>query len=146
MVKDALKFWQSFLKEMVSIGGENLPRSIATKLGSKLAQLYKARGLTDGIELPLKQMYTALKAQPTFNKLDENTYRISVKHPRKFCPIGGAYNPENVPIFQKNICIPYTMGFLNGLSSEFKYEAEIEECIIASNKRLCQYCLKLKKK
>ena len=146
MAKDALKFFQAFVKEMMEIGGENLPRTIATKLGSKLAQIYKARGLADGFELPLRQMYIVLKAHPTITKLDDNTYKISVKHNRKFCPIGGNYNPDNVSIFQKSICIPYTMGFLNEISSDFKYEADIEECILASKKRICQYCLKLKEK
>ncbi len=146
MVKDALKFFQAFIKEMIEIGGENLPRAIATKLGSKLAQIYKARGLTDGFEVPLKEMYSVLKATPTMTKLDENLYRISVRHAKKFCPIGGTYNPDNVPIFQKNICIPYTMGFLNEISPNFKYEADVEECILSTNKRICQYCLKLIKK
>jgi hypothetical protein len=146
MVKDALKFFQAFIKEMIEIGGVNLPRAISTKLGAKLAQLYKERGLTDGFEIPLRQMYTVLKANPTISKIDENTYRVNVRHSRKFCEIGGMYNPGNAPIFQRNICIPYTLGFLTEFSSEFKYEVDVEECIIASNKRICQYCLKMKKK
>jgi len=146
MAKDALKFFQAFIKEMIEVGGENLPRAIATKLGSKLAQLYKARGITEGIEPPLEKMYIALKANPTITKIDQDTYRVRIKHNRKFCPIGGAYNPENVPVFQKNICIPYTLGFLNEISSNYIYEANIEECILSTNKRICQYCLKLTQK
>jgi hypothetical protein len=145
MVKEALKFFQNWIKTCIEVGGENLPRAISTNLGAKLAKLYKNRGITD-ITPSLRQMYLVLRASPTIDKVDENTYRAIIKYPRKFCPIGGKYSLVNAPIFQNNICLPQLMGFLNSLNSDFIYEIVIEECIVASNKRTCQYCLKLKKK
>ena len=127
---------------MVDVMGENTPKAVSTRLGSKLAKIYKDRGLIDGLETPLKQMYTVLKANPVINKINENEYDISVKYSKKFCPIGGNYNPTNAEFFQNIICRPYTIGFLNEISPEFIYELEVKQCILNSNKRTCKYCLR----
>lgn len=143
MDRDALKFFQNYIKTMVEIGGENLPRSISTKSGTKLGKIYKERGLTDGLEVSIKQIYTVLGATPTITKIDEKTYDITIKHQQKWCPIGGAYNPSNAELFQQNICLPYTIGFLNEVSNgNFKFHIDIEQCILTNNKRICKYCLK----
>ncbi|GAI90164.1 unnamed protein product [marine sediment metagenome] len=47
MEKDALKFFHAYVNEMIEIGGENLPRAVSTKLGAKLAALYKEKSITD---------------------------------------------------------------------------------------------------
>jgi len=141
MAKDALKFFQAYLREMVDVGGENLPRAISTKLGTKLGQVYEKKGLTDGFERALKQIYIALGAKPKITKVNEGDYEISVKHSNKWCPIGGDYSPKNAKLFQKNVCIPYTLGFLNQISPD-KFEIDIEQCILETNKSVCEYCLK----
>lgn len=146
MPYDALKFFQAWLRVCLSIGGENLPRAISTKLGSKLAKLYEDRGITDGFEESLKKIYTVLNAAPNIEKIEEDKYLITVKHAKRFCPIGGGYSPKNVEIIQKNFCIPYTTGFLSYLTPDYLYEMDFKDCIVASNKRFCTYCLKRKKK
>ena len=50
---------------MIDIGGNNLPKAISTKSGSKLGKLYKERGLALDLGLALKQLYSALKAKPS---------------------------------------------------------------------------------
>ena len=147
MDKDALKFFHNYIRTSIEIGGINLPRAISTKSGIKLGKLYKERGLTDGLEKSLTQIYTVLGAKPTIYKIDDDTLEIEVKHSRKLCPIGGAYNPSNAEIFQQNICLPYTIGFLSEITdNNFKFNIDIEQCILTSNKKTCKYCLKKKAK
>jgi len=145
-VEDALKFFQAYINEMIDIGGDNLPRSISTRLGVQLGRLYKRREPASDFETKLKKIYTVLGAKANVKKLDENTYEVIVKHLDKFCPIGGSYNPKRAPIFQINVCIPYTAGFLNEILPEFKTSSEIKNCILSNNQKTCHYILKLKKK
>jgi len=128
---------------MIDIGGNNLPKAISTKSGSKLGKLYKKRGLTLDISVALKQLYSALKAKPLVNKLNDDTYEVIVRYSKKFCPIGGAHNPSRASIFQENICIPYTRGFLNELFPHYKFEADILNCIPLDNHKTCHYILKI---
>ncbi|UCD02170.1 MAG: hypothetical protein JSV23_03910 [Promethearchaeota archaeon] len=141
-----MKFFQAYIKEMIDIGGNNLPKAISTKSGSKLGKLYKKRGLTLDIGTALKQVYSVLKAKPSVKKLNEDTYEVIVRYSKKFCPIGGAYNPSRATIFQKNICIPYTRGFLNELFPQFIFESDILNCIPLNNQRTCHYILNIKSK
>jgi len=145
MVKDALKFFQAYIREMIDVGGSNLPKAISTKSGAKLGKMLKERGFKD-IESALKQIYIALKAKPTIIKLNENTYEVIVRYSKKFCPIGGGSNSSRAPIFQENICIPYTRGFLNELFPNLNFESEILNCIPLNNQKVCHYILKVDKK
>ena len=147
MTKDALKFFQSYIREMIEIGGENLPKSISARLGAKLARLYKEKGITE-IEDGLMMSYKVLDSKPKINKLDNKTYEVILKYPKKFCPIGGKLknDPEWAGVLQDSICFAYTYGFLNELDPRFNYDATINECILTSNKHICQYILKLKEK
>ena len=43
--KDALKFFQAFINEMIDVGGVNLPKSISVSLGAKLGKILKGRGI-----------------------------------------------------------------------------------------------------
>jgi len=146
LVKDALKFFQAYIKEMIEVGGENLPKAISTKSGAKLGKIYKEKGLPSNLESALKQIYSAIRAKPTITKLNENTYEVILKYSKKFCPIGGGLNVSRAPIFQENICKPYTRGFLNELFPNLKFEAEILNCIPLTNQKTCHYILKVEKK
>jgi len=130
MTTDALKFLQAYIKEMISIGGENLPKTISARLGAKLAKLYKEKGISS-IDSGLKKSYTVLDA----------TAQI-----KKFCPIGGKYDPEKADLIQKSVCIPYTVGFLNEMDPQFKYKWDIHECILNTNTNYCRYTLYLEKR
>ncbi len=146
MVKDALKFFQAYIREMIDVGGPNLPKAISTKSGAKLGKLYKKKGLSQDLEIALKQIYSALKAKPKITKLNENSYEVILKYSKKFCPIGGGPSSSRAPIFQKNICIPYTRGFLNELFPNLNFEADILKCIPLNNQKTCHYILKVEKK
>ena len=126
---------------MVNIGGVNLPKAISSKSGSKLGKLYKKKGLTIDIENALNQIYSVLKGKTTIKKLNANNYEVIVKYPKKFCPIGGSNNPSRALIFQENVCVPYTKGFLNELFPEYKFETKIHECIPMDDRRTCHYLL-----
>jgi len=144
--RDALKFFQAFIKEMIDIGGINLPKAISTKSGAKLGKMYKEQGLTLDIGTALKQIYIGLKGKPVINQLNENRYEVIVKYAKKFCPIGGSSNPSRASIFQENICIPYTRGFLNEIFPQFTFGEDILNCIPLNNQRTCHYILKVDKK
>jgi len=148
-LKDSLKFFQAYLKEMIDVGGENLPRAISTKLGTKLGKLYKQKGLAGSLETAIEQIYLALSTKPTINKIDEWTYDITISHPNKigpnFCVIGGSYDPSKADLFQKNICIPYTIGFLKEIAPDYKFDYEIKQCIVADNVENCRYILRIMK-
>lgn len=145
MTTDALKFFQAYIKEMISIGGENLPKTISAGLGANLAKLYKEKGILN-IEKGLKNSYSVLNAKAHITQINDNKYEVNIKHRKKFCPIGGKYNPDKANLIQKSICIPYTVGFLNEMDPQFKYSWEIHKCILESNENYCRYTLYLDKK
>jgi len=142
--KDALKFFQAYIKEMIDIGGINLPKAISVKSGSKLGKFYKEKGSILDIEVVLKQFYAGLKGKPTIKKLNDNNFDVSVKYSKKFCPIGGNHNPSRGSVFQENICVPYMRGFLSELFPQLTTEADFLNCIPLNNQRTCHYILKVR--
>ncbi len=144
MTTDALKFFQAYIKEMISIGGENLPKTISSGLGANLAKLYKKKGIVD-IEAGLKESYRVLGATAHLNRKNDKI-EVKTKHRKKFCPIGGKYDPEKAELIQQSVCIPYTVGFLNELAPQFNYKWEIHECILETNGTHCHYTIYLDKK
>ena len=128
---------------MIDIGGNNLPKAISSKSGSKLGKLYQKKGLASDIESALNQIYSALKGKTTIKKLNANSYDVIVKYPQKFCPIGGSNNASRALIFQENVCIPYTKGFLNELFPQYKFETKIHNCIPLNDHKTCHYLLTL---
>jgi hypothetical protein len=138
--RDALKFFQAYIKEMIDVGGVNLPKSISVSLGAKLGKLLRGRGL-GGLENSLRKIYNVLNAKTQIKAIDDNTLEITLKYSKKFCPIGGKFNPDKADLIQKTICIPYTAAILNSSHPEFNYDSEILECILSSNNRHCRYRL-----
>ena len=139
--KEALKFFQAYIKEMIDIGGVNLPKSISSSLGAKLGKILKTRSPIS-LENSLMKIYNVFNAKTKINTIDDNTLEISLRYKKAFCPIGGKYNPDRVDITQKSICIPYTNSILNTSHPEFKYNAEILDCILNTDNKICRYRLK----
>ncbi|TXT66460.1 MAG: hypothetical protein BAJALOKI3v1_30119 [Promethearchaeota archaeon] len=143
MSKDALKFFQSYVNEMIDVGGENLPKSISSRLGAKLAKIYKKAGICD-IVVGLKKSYEVLKSIPEINETNENSLEVKIQYDECFCPIGGdpdPDNPEKGKIIQESICIPYTIGFLNEFNPNYNYDGAVEQCILSSGQKTCKYVL-----
>ncbi|GAH80770.1 unnamed protein product, partial [marine sediment metagenome] len=42
---NTLKLFQAYIKEMIEVGGENLPKILSATLGAKLGKAYKERGI-----------------------------------------------------------------------------------------------------
>ena len=78
MSLDAIKFLQAYIKEMISVGGENLPKTISTTLGAKLGKLYKSKGIK-GVEDGLKQCYKVLGSKANIVKISDKKYKVSIK-------------------------------------------------------------------
>jgi hypothetical protein len=134
---------------MADIGGENLTKSVSTKLGSKLGKLYKNRNPNAALETHLKQIYKVLDAKPKVNHIEgnPNALEVIVKHKNNFCPIGGDFkSKEQATFINNNICIPYTLGFLNELDPKIKFKAEIKNCIALNNNKFCHYILTMSEK
>ncbi len=146
MSKNSLKFFHSYVTEMAEIGGENLIKSVSTKLGTKLGRLYKERSPNATLETNLRKIYTILGAKPKIRKLDDNTLEVTVAYRKKFCPIGGKHNVERAKFVKNNICSPYTLGFLHQIEPNIKFEAEIKNCILSDNTKFCRYILKMEPK
>ncbi len=145
MVKDTLKFFHAYINEMIEVGGENLPRAVSTKLGAKLAGIYKRKGIKD-LDLALKTAYKALGATTKVNYIDASTISVKIKHSNKFCPIGGKKNPNQAETIHNSICFPYTKSFLTNLFPEYSFDAEINKCILTNSNSHCEYLLKVKTK
>jgi hypothetical protein len=143
--KDALKFFQAYINEMIDVGGPNLPKSISVSLGAKLGKLLRERGVI-GVENSLRKIYKVLKAKTKIVANDDNTLEIYLRYSKRFCPIGGKINPERANIIQNTICVPYTSSILNSLYPELKFFPEIKECILNSNNKTCHYKLRMEKK
>jgi hypothetical protein len=138
--RDALKFFQAYIKEMIDVGGINLPKSISASLGAKLGKILQKKGVT-GLEYSLKRIYNVLNAKTSIKTIDDNRLEISLRYSKRFCPIGGKHNPDKSELIQNTICIPYTVAILNSLHPKFKYAAEIKECILNTNSKHCRYIL-----
>ncbi len=145
MALDAMKFLQAYIKEMIKVGGENLPKTISSTLGAKLGKLYKSKGISDIVN-GLNECYRVLQGKPKITKINDREYEIDVTFRKKFCPVGGSYNPNLAELMQNSICIPYTVGLLNILDPQFKYRADLHECILKSKKNSCRYTLYLEEK
>lgn len=138
--RDALKFFQAYIKEMIDLGGVNLPKSISASLGAKLGKLLQKKGVTT-LDDSLKRIYNVLNAKTTIKTIDDNTLEVTLKYSKRFCPIGGKYNPDKSDLIQNTICIPYTSAILHSTHPEFTYTADIKDCILSSNNRHCKYIL-----
>jgi hypothetical protein len=145
MAIDALKFFQAYIKQMIDIGGENLPKTISSGLGANLAKIYKSKGLIS-IEDGLKEIYSVLNAKIEIKQINPNQLEITIKHHDNFCPIGGKYDPDKAELIQKSVCIPYTVGFLNELNPKFKYSWDIHDCILSNKGDYCRYMLYFEKR
>jgi hypothetical protein len=141
--RDALKFFQAYVKEMIDVGGINLPKSISASLGAKLGKILKEKE-TLHLEERLKKIYSALNAKTKITPIDENTRQIMIKFRSNFCPIGGKHNPDRAEIIRNSICKPYTKAIIRALDPDIKYKVELMDCIVKSNSKNCQYLLSIK--
>jgi hypothetical protein len=141
--RDALKFFQAYINEMIDVGGINLPKSISVSLGAKLGKILKERG-TANLDVSLKKIYSRVKAKTKINSIDNNTKEILLKFHSNFCPIGGKHNPDRGELIRTTICKPYTKAILRSLDPDTKYKVEFMDCILKSNNKNCQYILRVK--
>ncbi|TFG24406.1 MAG: hypothetical protein EU529_04360 [Promethearchaeota archaeon] len=130
---------------MVDIGGPNLPKSVSSKLGTKLGKIYKKRKIKK-IEPAIKKSLNALGELVNLIEENENKFEIQVKHKNKFCPIGGKYNPTKAEFFQESICIPFYIAFLNRLDPRSYYNIRVKSCVVSSNTNYCIFELFRKKR
>jgi len=141
MSKEALKFFQAYVYEMIDIGGENLPKTISTKLGFKLGKIYKERGISD-LKSGLLRSFKGLNCKPEITKKNQKEFEITIKYKeRGFCQIGGIYNHGRAKLIQESVCIPFYIGFVTELCPKFNYSIRTSDCILSSKKNFCRFIL-----
>ena len=145
MSKEALKFFYAYIREMIDTGGEKFPKTISTRLGVKLAEVYRNKGI-DSLESAIAMLYRAFNAKCTMKKIDDSTYEITIKHRQKSCPIGGKVDPKLAKMIQESICYPYTKSFFQSLFPSYNFDGEVKRCILMEGNRYCSYILKMNKK
>ncbi|MHA1683169.1 MAG: hypothetical protein ACTSUE_19675 [Promethearchaeota archaeon] len=141
---DTIKFFQSFIAQMVEIGGINLPRSIATKLGRNLGDLYKKKG-TGNYKDALTSMFRGMGGETKSFIENEGGFTIEIEYPNPFCPIGGAKKPQRFNIFTEAICRPYAVGFLSAFLPSNKIHIKFDKCILKGDDNKCCINANLKK-
>lgn len=135
---DTIKFFQSFIAAMIEIGGINLPRSIASKLGRNLGEIYTKKGVEDW-KIAIKGMFRAMGSVSTeFEKDDEDDTIVTTKYPKAFCSIGGKPKERRYNMFTEAICKPYAKGFISAFRPDYKLQIESEKCVLKGDDNLCQ--------
>lgn len=146
MSRDVLRFYQAYINEMSDLGGENLPKSISSRLGAKLAHAYKYSGINN-IQTGLKTLFGGMKARIKIREIEEGIIEVITKYNKKFCPIGGWYDhPDQAEKTQDMICKPYILGFLSEMDPDYKYSGESKKCILKDNGKHCIFQLKCERK
>lgn len=134
---DYLKFFQSFIASMVEIGGINLPRSVSSKLGRNLGEIYKQRGVTDP-ETALTSMFKAMGGEKVIFERHATGFSITTRYPTDFCPIGGALKPKRHEMFIESICYPYARGFLSAFEPQARIDIQCKDCVLRSGDNCCK--------
>ncbi|GAB4331523.1 MAG: hypothetical protein Kow0069_39110 [Promethearchaeota archaeon] len=149
MTVDIVKFFQAFVRQMVSVGGVNLPRTISTSLGAKLGQTYREKGVTDWKQA-LTSMIQGMGGSVEFVEEGEGAGGarvVNAKYFSDFCPIGGAPSrnktSERASLVVESICRPYVTGFLKGYFGDEKLAISFPRCIVKDGGNSCQLCLEV---
>ena len=137
METDYLKFFQSFIASMVEIGGINLPRSVSSKLGRNLGEIYKKRGVND-VKTAIKSMFKAMGGEDVEFEESETGFTVITRYPSDFCPIGGSLKPKRHDMFVESICYPYARGFLSTFLPNTKIDLACKQCVLATGDNECR--------
>jgi hypothetical protein len=130
METDYLKFFQSFIANMVQMGGINLLKSNSTMLGRNLGEIYKKRGIIDVLQA-LKSMFRAMGGKTvTITDDQDKGFTVDTDFGEEFCPIGGAVKPKRHDMFFEGICKPYATGFLSTFKHGAKFDLICKSCIL----------------
>ncbi|MHA1340907.1 MAG: hypothetical protein ACTSRZ_13055 [Promethearchaeota archaeon] len=144
MTIDVIKFFQGFIKHMVSIGGINLPKSISISMGRKLADYYIKRDIKDWRKA-LTAMIEGMGG--SIDKIEETgdgkSYLIVSKYMQGFCPIGGDVETKNSDLIVNSVCIPYTTGFISKFLNNSNLKLEFIGCIPRDGNTHCRLLVKI---
>ena len=138
METDYLKFFQSFIANMVQMGGINLLKSNSTMLGRNLGEIYKKRGTTD-VHAALKSMFHAM-AGKTVEIADEKGggFTVNTEFETDYCPIGGTVKPKRHDMFFEGICKPYAVGFISAFKPGAKIDLVCKSCVLKTGGNKCK--------
>jgi hypothetical protein len=144
MQNDTVKFFQAFISQMIMIGGNNLPKTIAIKLGGNLGGLYRNKGVNDW-KVALKGMLVAMGGDVKSIERDGEDFFWLTEFQENSCPIGGKMNKARHAMFKVSVCEPYIKGFLNAFESSWKCDVESTGCILKDGGKSCAMKMAFKK-
>nr|MDO8118752.1 hypothetical protein [Candidatus Sigynarchaeota archaeon] len=136
MESDYLKFFQSYIAQMIDIGGMNFPRIVSTKLGRNLGDIYKNRNVCESDAL--KEMFKAMGGVTTDVKDVPGGIEVTTQFPRDFCSIGGGLKPRRHSLIFEGICSPYATGFLSAFRPGKSIKVTCLNCITKDQGNTCK--------
>ncbi len=137
METDYLKFFQSFIANMVQMGGINLLKSNSTMLGRNLGEIYKKRGITD-VHVALKSMFRAMAGKTVDIAGDKDGgFTVETEFETDYCPIGGAVKPKRHEMFFEGICKPYAIGFISAFKQGARIDLVCKSCVLKTGDSKC---------
>ena len=140
---DIIKFFQAFVRQMVKIGGKNLPKTISSSLGSELGKSYLKKNVLDW-KKALTGMITAMGGKLEIVE-KEGSWLLISHYPTEFCPIGGKPDSVRFADTTDSICIPYLTGYLQGLRQKLTQNPLLTKCIVRDGGKTCEFQIELAK-
>ncbi|HMF30277.1 MAG TPA: hypothetical protein VKK79_02595 [Candidatus Lokiarchaeia archaeon] len=132
---DIIKFFQSYIRQMVKIGGINLPKTISSAMGHDLAIRYLDHGVADWKE-GLTGMISGMGGSIEINE-EEGHWTAKILYPTEFCPIGGQPGEQRSEVTAEAICKPYVSGFINAFGPKVAGTIKVNECMVRDCGNCC---------
>ncbi|MHA1730658.1 MAG: hypothetical protein ACTSU5_01875 [Promethearchaeota archaeon] len=139
MTIDIIKFFQAFVRQLADIGGINLPKTVSTSLGGRLAETYERKHVTewkDAITGMIQGMGGTIEIEGADAETSEKVV-VKVSYFHDFCPIGGHPMSSKADLVQGGVCIPYLMGFLRPFFPGTKMQIRFTKCIVRDGGNQC---------
>ncbi len=134
---DIIKFFQAFIRQMVKVGGGNLPKTISSSLGGELGKSYLKKNVRDW-----KKAITGM-IEGMGGKLEivekEGSWLLISQYPSEFCPIGGKQDSVRFASTTDSVCIPYISGYLLALRLKLKRNPILNKCIVKDGGKTCEF-------
>ncbi len=133
---DIIKFFQAFIRQMIKVGGGNLPKTISASLGAELGKSYLKKNVRDW-QKALTGMIEGMGGKLEIIE-KENKWLLLSRYPSEFCPIGGSHDTARFDDTVSSICVPYLLGYLQALRMKVTQNSILNKCIVRDGSCDCE--------
>ncbi len=137
MTTDIIKFFQAFIRQMIKVGGKNLPKTISSSLGGELGKYYLKNNVLDG-KTALTGMIEGMGGKLEIIE-QNNAWILKIQYPVEFCPIGGKQDTVRFEDTTQSVCIPYLVGYLQALKMKLTQNPTLNKCIVRDGGCNCEF-------